>query len=117
MKDEVNKWFNSALDNKFNIKSFVITSINKRSKENLAEFESENNYNELKLLFAISKLNEGIHIRNITGIVMLRNTKSPSIYYQQLGRCLTTDSVDENPIVFDFVDNIDNLELVNFRKI
>lgn len=116
MKDEVNKWFNSALDNKFNIKSFVITSINKRSKENLAEFESENNYNELKLLFAISKLNEGIHIRNITGIVMLRNTKSPSIYYQQLGRCLTTDSVDENPIVFDFVDNIDNLELVNFRK-
>lgn len=47
---------------------------------------------------------------------MLRNTKSPSIYYQQLGRCLTTDSVDENPIVFDFVDNIDNLELVNFRK-
>ena len=116
MKDEVNKWFNSALDNKFNIKSFVITSINKRSKENLAEFESENNDNELKLLFAISKLNEGIHIKNITGIVMLRNTKSPSIYYQQLGRCLTTDSVDENPIVFDFVDNIDNLELVNFRK-
>lgn len=116
MKDEVNKWFNSALDNKFNIKSFVITSINKRSKENLAEFESENNDNELKLLFAISKLNEGIHIRNITGIVMLRNTKSPSIYYQQLGRCLTTDSVDEKPIVFDFVDNIDNLELVNFRK-
>ena len=116
MKDEVNKWFNSALDNKFNIKSFVITSINKRSKENLAKFESENNDNELKLLFAISKLNEGIHIRNITGIVMLRNTKSPSIYYQQLGRCLTTDSVDENPIVFDFVDNIDNLELVNFRK-
>ena len=99
MKDEVNKWFNSALDNKFNIKSFVITSINKRSKENLAKFESENNDNELKLLFAISKLNEGIHIRNITGIVMLRNTKSPSIYYQQLGRCLTTDSVDENPIV------------------
>ena len=116
MKYEVNKCFNSALDNKFNIKSFVITSINKRSKENLAKFESENNDNELKLLFAISKLNEGIHIRNITGIVMLRNTKSPSIYYQQLGRCLTTDSVDENPIVFDFVDNIDNLELVNFRK-
>ncbi len=116
MKDEVNKWFNSALDNKFNIKSFVITSINKRSKENLAKFESENNDNELKLLFAISKLNAGIHIRNITGIVMLRNTKSPSIYYQQLGRCLTTDSIDENPIVFDFVDNIDNLELVNFRK-
>ena len=37
---------------------------------------------------------------------MLRNTKSPSVYYQQLGRCLTADAVDKNPIVFDFVDNI-----------
>lgn len=46
---------------------------------------------------------------------MLRTTKSPTIYYQQLGRCLTADSVNKSPIVFDFVDNIDNLELMNFR--
>ena len=94
----------------------LITSTNTKNKENLSAFECENSENEVKLLFAISKLNEGIHINNITGIVMLRNTKSPSVYYQQLGRCLTADAIDKNPIVFDFVDNIDNLELVNFRK-
>ena len=116
MKDEVVKWFKSALNENFKVSSFVITSTNTKSKENLAAFESENNENEVKLLFAISKLNEGIHISNITGIVMLRNTKSPSVYYQQLGRCLTADAIDEKPIVFDFVDNIDNLELINFRK-
>ena len=77
-------------------------------KLNLYNFERENSENELKLLFAISKLNEGIHINNITGIVMLRTTKSPSVFYQQLGRCLTADSVDKNPIVFDFVCNFRN---------
>ena len=116
MKDEVIQWFKSALNENFKVNDFIITSTNTKNKENLSAFECENSENEVKLLFAISKLNEGIHINNITGIVMLRNTKSPSVYYQQLGRCLTADAIDKNPIVFDFVDNIDNLELVNFRK-
>ena len=46
---------------------------------------------------------------------MLRNTRSPVVYYQQLGRCLTSENVDNHPIIFDFVDNIDNLELINFK--
>lgn len=116
MKDIVIGWFKSALSENISISSYIVTSTNTKNKENLEAFEGENSENELKLLFCISKLNEGIHINNITGIVMLRNTKSPSVYYQQLGRCLTADSVDKTPIVFDFVDNIDNLELVNFRK-
>ena len=116
MKDIVIGWFKSALNKSINIRSYIVTSTSTKNKENLEAFECENSENELKLLFCISKLNEGIHINNITGIVMLRNTKSPSVYYQQLGRCLTADSVDKTPIVFDFVDNIDNLELVNFRK-
>ena len=80
MKDEVIKWFRSALNENFKVSPFVITSTNTKSKENLAAFEGENGENEVKLLFAISKLNEGIHINNITGIVMLRNTKSPSAH-------------------------------------
>lgn len=116
MKDIVIDWFKSALKDNMKVNNFVVTSTSTKNKENLYNFERENSENELKLLFAISKLNEGIHINNITGIIMLRNTKSPSVFYQQLGRCLTADSVDKNPIVFDFVDNIDNLELVNFRK-
>lgn len=47
---------------------------------------------------------------------MLRNTRSPVVYYQQLGRCLTSENVDNHPIIFDFVDNIDNLELINFKR-
>lgn len=115
MNNTVINWFKNAISNEINIKDYIITSSSSQNQKKLQEFESRNNKGEIKLLFAISKLNEGIHIKDITGIVMLRNTKSPSVYYQQLGRCLTAESTDKKPIVFDFVDNIDNLELVNFR--
>ena len=114
MKDEVISWFSNVLDSDIKIKEYIITSKNNNTSE-LFDFENNNKRNEVKLLFSISKLNEGIHIKNISGIIMLRNTKSPTIYYQQLGRCLTADSINKSPIVFDFVDNIDNLELMNFR--
>ena len=91
-----------------------MTSENNNTLE-LFDFENNDCKEEVKLLFSISKLNEGIHIKNISGIIMLRTTKSPTIYYQQLGRCLTADSANKTPIVFDFVDNIDNLELMKFR--
>lgn len=115
MNTKVIKWFENVLSNEINVKDYIITSASSQNQNKLKEFECKNKKNEIKLLFAISKLNEGIHIKDITGIVMLRNTKSPSVYYQQLGRCLTADSIDKVPIVFDFVDNIDNLELINFR--
>ena len=114
MKNEVIGWFRNVLDSDINIKEYIVTSENNNASE-LFNFENNNNKDELKLLFSISKLNEGIHIKNISGIIMLRTTKSPTIYYQQLGRCLTADSINKSPIVFDFVDNIDNLELMNFR--
>ena len=114
MKNEVISWFRNVLDSDINIREYIVTSENNNTSE-LFDFENNNNKDEFKLLFSISKLNEGIHIRNISGIIMLRTTKSPTIYYQQLGRCLTADSVNKSPIVFDFVDNIDNLELMNFR--
>lgn len=115
MKEEVISWFENVLDSDVKVKSYIVTSESNNNTEELYNFENNNIKNELKLLFSISKLNEGIHIRNISGIIMLRTTKSPTIYYQQLGRCLTADSVNKNPIVFDFVDNIDNLELMKFR--
>lgn len=115
MKSIVVSWFLNVVDGGTTIKEYVVTSHNSKNKEVIFEFENNNNINEIKLLFSISKLNEGIHIKNISGIIMLRNTKSPTIYYQQLGRCLTADNIGNNPIVFDFVDNIDNLELINFR--
>lgn len=114
IRNKVIDWFSKATE--LNVIDYTSTSKTKNSKENLIAFKNNNSINEVKLLFTISKLNEGIHVKNISGIVMLRNTKSPTIYYQQLGRCLAAENLDNNPLVFDFVDNIDNLELFNFWR-
>ena len=59
----------------------------------------------LRLLFAVDMLNEGVHIKGVDGIIMLRPTGSPNIYFQQLGRALSVEANRDHPIVFDVVKN------------
>ena len=42
----------------------------------------------IKLLFTVDRLNEGLHVKGIDGVIMLRKTISPIIYLQQIGRAL-----------------------------
>lgn len=116
MQGDVISWFSDVYGSSTKVRSYIITSRHSRNAKELSDFDNNNIKDEIKLMFCVDKLNEGIHLNNLTGIIMLRNTKSPVIYYQQLGRCLATDLVGTTPIVFDFVDNIDNLELINFRS-
>lgn len=61
----------------------------------------------IDLIFSINMLNVGYHVNNITGLIFKRWTGSNSIFYQQLGRCLSSVS-DIIPVVFDFVKSIDS---------
>ena len=60
---------------------------------------------KVDLLFTIDMINMGYHVEDITGIMMLRGTKSEIVYYQQLGRALSVGA-EHKPIVMDFVNNI-----------
>ncbi|MBQ7338992.1 MAG: Helicase associated domain protein [Clostridia bacterium] len=62
----------------------------------------------LKLLFCIDMLNEGIHVDDVSGVILLRPTISPIIYKQQVGRALSA-SKKNNAVIFDIVLNIENL--------
>ena len=62
----------------------------------------------LKLLYCIDMLNEGVHVEDISGVILLRPTISPIIYKQQIGRALSA-SKSKNPVIFDIVNNIENL--------
>ena len=62
----------------------------------------------LKLLFCIDMLNEGIHVEDVCGVILLRPTVSPIIYKQQIGRALSA-SKKNNAVIFDIVLNIENL--------
>ena len=54
-------------------------------------FKSDNS-DHLKLLYCIDMLNEGIHISDVNGVILLRPTVSPIIYKQQIGRALSASS-------------------------
>lgn len=64
--------------------------------------------NHLKLLYCIDMLNEGIHVEDVDGVILLRPTISPIIYKQQIGRALSAGK-KKNAVIFDIVLNIGNL--------
>lgn len=62
----------------------------------------------LKLLYCIDMLNEGVHVDDVDGVILLRPTISPIIYKQQIGRALAAGK-KKNAVIFDIVLNIENL--------
>lgn len=102
MIEESKNWFglvNSDID------IYSVTSTNKDSdnRSSIENFETSTN-NHLKLLFCVNMLNEGLHVNDIDGVIMLRPTISPIIYLQQLGRALSVGH-NEHPLIFDIVNN------------
>lgn len=79
-------------------------SENPRSEKELEAFTTDNSMH-LKLLFVIDMLNEGIHIPDIDGAILLRPTVSPILYRQQIGRVLSAGN-RRRPVIFDLVNNV-----------
>ena len=71
------------------------------------DFKNDNS-DHLKLLYAIDMLNEGIHVDDISGVILFRPTVSPIIYKQQIGRALAAGK-HSTSVIFDIVNNIENL--------
>ena len=72
-----------------------------------AGFKADNS-EHLKLLYCIDMLNEGIHVDDVDGVILLRPTVSPIIYKQQIGRALAAGK-KKNAVIFDIVLNIESL--------
>ena len=80
------------------------------TREAFAQFR-EDESDHLKLLFTIDMLNEGIHVADVDGVILFRPTVSPIIYKQQIGRTLSAGS-EKTPVIFDVVNNIENLSSI-----
>lgn len=98
------EWF-AAIDKEPHI--YKAYSNNPETNSAFASFKADNS-NHLKLLFCIDMLNEGIHIDDVSGVILLRPTISPIIYKQQIGRALSASKSAE-PVIFDIVNNFENL--------
>lgn len=78
-----------------------------QASEDFAAFKADDSAH-LKLLFCIDMLNEGIHVEGLAGVILFRPTVSPIVYKQQIGRALTASGSAE-PVIFDVVNNFENL--------
>lgn len=112
MKDVVIGWFReSGYDGE--IFEYPYYSKNSKVKKNLYDFE-KNEEEGLKLLFVIDKLNEGLHLEEIDGCILLRTTTSNIIYYQQIGRSIDAGSMNKR-VILDLVSNFNNLKSFNLK--
>jgi hypothetical protein len=84
---------------------------------------SRMSYNEIKnarkwfqdtdegYLLAVNMISEGAHYKGVNTIIMFRRTQSSLVFNQQLGRIITLARYeDPHAIVFDLVNNAENLD-------
>ena len=109
MQSAMKKWLEPV---NTNIKSYVSISRDIDRDVQLNAFKKDNDEGALKLLFTIDRLNEGLHVKGVDGVVMLRPTESPIIYLQQMGRALSAGK-DTQPIIFDMVNNYANVRMAD----
>lgn len=83
----------------------------KENERIIQSFETNNNESQLKLLFAVNMLNEGYHINDLDGVIMMRPTFSPTIFTQQLGRALSVGN-GKKPTIIDLVNNYESCKIV-----
>ena len=104
MKELVYEWF-ARVDSAPHI--YTVYSEEKQAAQEFRAFQQDQSCH-LKLLYCIDMLNEGIHLNDIDGVILLRPTVSPTIYKQQIGRALAAGK-KKTPVIFDIVMNIENL--------
>ncbi len=98
------EWF-SGVDEKPHI--YKAYAQDPKTEDAFRQFKADES-GHLKLLFCIDMLNEGVHVEDVDGVILFRPTVSPIIYKQQIGRALSARK-NKNPIIFDIVNNFENL--------
>ncbi|MDQ3843055.1 MAG: Helicase associated domain protein [Bacteroidota bacterium] len=112
MEFTVSEWFKKATDDA-PIQTYRIFDNEPKSFENLEAFKSADSRTAIHLLFSINMLNEGLHVNEVSGVVLLRPTASPNIFYQQIGRCLKV-GLNHAPVIFDLVNNFKSIHSHDF---
>ena len=111
MQASSKKWFR-GIDPDPHI--YTVYADSPASAQEFIQFQSDES-EHLKLLFCIDMLNEGVHVKGISGVILFRPTVSPIIYKQQIGRALTTGE-DRTPLIIDVVNNAESLCSIDVLK-
>lgn len=109
IKDTVIGWFKIAGFK--DIHAYIVHSSYEGKDKEYKAFCGDTGHN-LKLLFCVNMLNEGLHMSDISGVLLLRPTNSNIIWLQQIGRCIESNN-SKNPVIIDAVNNFNAVQQGN----
>lgn len=101
IKETVIGWFRTAGCK--NINAYEVYSDYENKDAEYKAFCEDTSHN-LKLLFCVDMLNEGLHLENISGVLLLRPTRSSIVWHQQIGRAIEANNTN-TPVIIDAVNN------------
>ena len=97
-----------------------IEALSLYSKRKIAEnetylraFRAENE--SAIVLYTIDKINEGLHSKSCNTVILLRDTISPIVFSQQIGRAFSIKPTN-NPLIIDLVNNFKNIQLASIKS-
>lgn len=100
MKPCLVKWFSEA---EIDVNLYEVYCKNPEKDKQFTAFMEDNGFS---VCLSVGMLSEGLH--GIDGVILLRDTISPNLYYQQIGRCFSVD-MKSVPIIFDLVANCESI--------
>lgn len=104
MKEKMKKteeWF-GKIDSEPEV--YGIHSKDNTSAKQLESFnKSESEH--LKLMYCVGMIDEGVHLNNVSGVILTAKTGSRPTYLQRLGRAISSGKSKKQSLVIDLVNN------------
>lgn len=100
MKPVIEKWFTDA---GFSVRLYEVHCKNADKDKEFQAFREDTEDGIIKLCLSVNMIVEGIH-GDIDGVIMLRDTISPNMYFQMIGRAFACGK-KTIPLIFDLVAN------------
>nr|MCR5624949.1 DUF3427 domain-containing protein [Lachnospiraceae bacterium] len=107
-----------VLSEKFNERGFRTIALSGENSETerakaferlaMNEEDATEEMQPLDYIFSVDILNEGVDIVEVNQVVLLRETQSPIVFVQQLGRGLRKAEGKEYVVILDFIGNYKN---------
>ena len=102
---ESQEWF-GKIDKE--LVTYRVSSKNKDSQEQLEAFNNDKS-EHLKIMYCVGMIDEGVHLNDISGVILASKTGSRPTYLQRLGRAISSGKDKKQATVIDLVNNYEIL--------
>ncbi|SEU19013.1 Helicase associated domain protein [Enterocloster clostridioformis] len=111
MKPMLEQWFAEAGFTE--VRTYTVHSKNENKDVEFKKFKDDDG-DGIRLCLTVSMLNEGVHVDGIDGVILLRNTISAGLFFQQIGRAISCNGKGI-PLILDLVANAQSVTECNLK--